>query len=365
MDGFLKKKNVRVLVVDDSAVVRKILARELDSKPGIEVIGTAADPYIAREKIVSLNPDVLTLDVEMPRMDGVTFLHKLMRARPMPVIILSSLGERGGAVALEALEAGAVEVVRKPGSEFSVQETCDELAALIRAAPRSFVPPSSRNCAPSRVIKKTAMTQTTLKVIAIGASTGGVQALSQVFHSLPATTPGIVVVQHMPPRFTSLFASRLNDSCAMHIKEAEHNEPVLTGKILIAPGGRHMTLARSGARYTVQLNDGPPVCHQRPSVDVLFDSVAKYAGSNAVGAILTGMGDDGANGLLAMRQAGAKTVAQDEASCVVFGMPKEAIARGGVCNVRPLAGIAPEILKLVAEERAALAPRNGLNGSGV
>ncbi len=363
MSGLLKKRNVRVLVVDDSAVVRKILARELNAKPGIEVVGTAPDPYVAREKIVALKPDVLTLDVEMPRMDGITFLHKLMAARPMPIIILSSLGDRGGPVALEALEAGAVEVVRKPGTEYSVQKTTDELAALIRSAPRSFVPPVPRARLARPVVRKTAMTQTTRKVIAIGSSTGGVQALSRVFHALPVTTPGVVVVQHMPPRFTSLFAARMNETCAMQIKEAEHNDQLMVGRVLIAPGGKHMTLARSGASYIVQLNDGPPVCHQRPSVDVLFKSVARYAGANAVGAILTGMGDDGANGLLEMRQAGAKTVAQDEASCVVFGMPKEAIARGGASCVRSIDRIAPELLRMVDDD-SVTTNRSGPSATG-
>ncbi len=360
MFGFQNNKKVRVLIVDDSAIVRKILTRELSTKEGIEVVGTAADPYIAREQIVKLNPDVLTLDIEMPRMDGITFLHKLMASRPMPVIVLSSLGEAGGAVALEALEAGAIEVIRKPGTEFSVQATCEELAALIRTAPRSFTPPDRKK--PTPIIKKTAMTQTTNKIIAIGSSTGGVQALGRVFDSLPAATPGIVVVQHMPPKFTSLFANRLNDVCAMQVKEAEHNDPVLFGRILIAPGGKHMTLVREGATYKVQLNEDAPVCHQRPSVDVLFRSVAKYAGANAVGAILTGMGDDGANGLLEMRQAGAQTVAQDEESCVVFGMPKEAIARGGAMYVRPLDKIAAEIMRLAGTLGASAPVVNHLNG---
>ena len=349
MAGFLKKKNVRVLVVDDSAVVRKILSRELSKKEGIEIVGTAIDPYVAREKILALKPDVLTLDVEMPRLDGLTFLRKLMAARPMPVIILSSLGERGGPVALEALECGAVEVIRKPGSEFSVQETCDELAALIRSAPRSFCPPSPQKKTINRPVA-TAMTETTHKVIAVGASTGGVQALTRVFQSLPAATPGILVVQHMPPRFTSLFAQRMNNSCAMQVKEAEDGDSLMYGRILIAPGGKHMTLIRSGAAYSVRLNEDPPVCHQRPSVDVLFSSVAKYAGSNAVGVILTGMGEDGAAGLLAMKEAGARTLAQDRDTCVVFGMPKEAIERGAVDKVCPLDRVGPELLKLLADK---------------
>jgi two-component system chemotaxis response regulator CheB len=351
MTSLLKRKNIKVLVVDDSAVVRKILEKELNAKEGIEVVGTAADPYIAREKIIELNPDVLTLDIEMPRMDGITFLRKLMEARPMPVIILSSLGERNGPVALEALELGALDVVQKPGSSFTVQDTCNELAGLIRSAVGSravewglriprVAPPAPR------AAEKSAMTRTTQKIIAIGASTGGVQSLSAIFAVLPATTHGIVVVQHMPPKFTSLFAQRMNSNCAMEVREAAHGDRILPGLILIAPGGKHMTISRSGAQYSVMLNEDPPVCHQRPSVDVLFNSVARHAGANAVGAILTGMGNDGAAGLLAMKQAGAKTAAQDEASSIVFGMPKEAIKLGGADYVLPLSGMAGMLQKL-------------------
>ena len=343
-------KPIKVLVVDDSAVVRKILARELGAKQGIEVIGTAADPYIAREMIVQLNPDVLTLDIEMPRMDGLAFLRKLMAARPMPVIVVSSLGERGGPVALEALELGAFEVVRKPGSSFTVQEACDELATLIRHA-RGYIPVKRRESAAPRrpAIAAKALSRTTNKILAIGASTGGVQALQHIFTHLPATAPGIVVVQHMPPKFTSLFSQRLNTICAMTVKEAVAGDRVLPGQILIAPGGKHMTLTRSGAQYQVQLNQDAPVCRQRPSVDVLFNSVAKYAGSNAVGAILTGMGNDGAAGMLTMKNAGAETIAQDQESCIVFGMPKEAIQLGGANHVLPLTRIADKLLELAAK----------------
>ncbi len=340
-------KKVRVLVVDDSAIVRKILERELNAKEGIEVVGTAADPYIAREQIVKLNPDVLTLDIEMPRMDGLAFLRKLMAAHPMPVIVVSSLGERGGPVALEALELGAMDVVQKPGSSFTVQEACDELAVLIRNASR-FRPAARKDPGTaarlSSVGAASALSKTTHKIIAIGASTGGVQSLQQIFIELPATTPGIVVVQHMPPHFTSLFAQRLNTLCAMTVKEAEAGDRVIPGHILIAPGGKHMTVVRSGAQYQIQLNDDPPVCRQRPSVDVLFHSVAKFAGANAVGAILTGMGNDGAEGLLAMKNAGAVTFAQDEASSIVFGMPKEAIKLGAADHVLPLDNMAKTLL---------------------
>ncbi|MBN2704201.1 MAG: chemotaxis response regulator protein-glutamate methylesterase [Pontiellaceae bacterium] len=340
------KKNIRVLIVDDSAIVRKILERELNAKEGIEVVGTAPDPYVARDQIAKLNPDVLTLDIEMPRMDGLAFLRKLMAAHPMPVIVVSSLGERGGPVALEALELGAVDVVQKPGSSFSVQDTCDELAELIRHAPRahSLAPrPNVVQSAPRP--SSSALLQTTHKIIAIGASTGGVQTLQHIFTQLPATTPGIVVVQHMPPRFTKLFAQRLDTLCAMNIKEAVSGDRIIPGQILIAPGGKHMTITRSGAQYQVLLNEDPPVCRQRPSADVLFHSVAKYAGSNAVGAILTGMGNDGADGLLAMKNAGATTFAQDENSCIVFGMPKEAIKLGAADHICPLNEMAKSLLE--------------------
>jgi two-component system chemotaxis response regulator CheB len=351
MMNFNGQQDIKVLIVDDSAVVRKILARELDSKPGIKVVGTAPDPYIAREKIVQLNPDIITLDIEMPRMDGITFLRKLMAAKPMPVIVLSSMGAEGGPVALEALEAGALEVVCKPGASYTVAETCDQMAEIIFStfrggARRNLSRPTTAAAAPVRSNSK-AMTQTTQKILAIGASTGGVQSLTKVFTALPATSPGIVVVQHMPPRFTTMFAQRLNETCAMRVKEAAHGDRVLNGQILIAPGGKHMTLTRSGAVYSVELNEGPMVCLQRPSVDVLFRSVAQYAGPNAIGALLTGMGADGAEGLLEMRNQGAKTIAQDEETCIVFGMPREAIKLNAAELILPLDAIGPKMLKLV------------------
>ncbi len=323
-------KCIRVLVVDDSAIVRKILCQELSRHSGIEIVGTAPDPYIARDKIVALDPDVLTLDVEMPRMDGITFLRKLMKHHPMPVIVLSSLTPQGGKTAMEALDAGAVEVMCKPNGSYSVGDMCNVLVEKIKAASTARIaarPDSAiRNSgAPQRL----SMAETTNKIFAIGASTGGVQALTRVLSSLPANAPGTVVVQHMPAHFTTSFAQRLNTECAMSVKEADDGDHVVPGRVLIAPGGLHMILHRSGANYYVSLKDGPPVCRQKPSVEVLFNSVAKYAGANAIGAILTGMGDDGATGLVNMRQAGAHTIAQDEQSCVVFGMPKEAIARGG------------------------------------
>jgi two-component system chemotaxis response regulator CheB len=336
---------VRVLIVDDSAIVRKILTQELSRHSGIEIVGTAPDPYIARDKIVALNPDVLTLDVEMPRMDGITFLRKLMKHHPMPVIVLSSLTPQGGQTAMEALDAGAVEVMCKPGGSFSVGDVCAVLVDKIRAASRARIDrtPSlatGGGGAPQRL----SMAETTNKIFAIGASTGGVQALTCVLSMLPANAPGTVIVQHMPAHFTTSFAQRLNNECAVSVKEAEDGDHVVPGRVLIAPGGLHMLLQRSGANYFVVLRDGPSVCHQRPSVEVLFNSVAKFAGANAIGAILTGMGDDGATGLLNMRQAGAHTVAQDEQSCVVFGMPKEAIARGGAERIVPLGKVAETLI---------------------
>lgn len=338
-------KTVRVLVVDDSAIVRKILSQELGRHSGIEIVGTAPDPYIARDKILALQPDVLTLDVEMPRMDGITFLRKLMRHHPMPVIVLSSLTPQGGKTALEALEAGAVEVMCKPSGSYTVGNVCDSLVEKIKAASTARIgvrPATTEQRTPSP--QRLSMAETTNKIIAIGASTGGVQALTCVLSALPANAPGVVVVQHMPAHFTTSFAQRLNTECAMHVKEADDGDHVVPGRVLIAPGGLHMVLQRSGANYFVSLKDGPPVCRQKPSVEVLFNSVAKYVGPNAVGAILTGMGDDGATGLLNMRQAGAHTIAQDEKSCVVFGMPKEAIARGGAEKVTSLDRIAAGLI---------------------
>lgn len=338
---------VRVLVVDDSAIVRKILTQELNRHSGIEIVGTAPDPYIARDKILALNPDVVTLDVEMPRMDGITFLRKLMKHHPMPVIVLSSLTPQGGRTAMEALDAGAVEVMCKPGGSFSVGDVCAALVEKIKAASRARI-----DRAPTAILhsdippQRLSMAETTNKIFAIGASTGGVQALTCVLSALPANAPGTVVVQHMPAHFTTSFAQRLNGECAVSVKEAEDGDHVVPGRVLIAPGGLHMLLQRSGANYYVSLRDGPHVCRQKPSVEVLFNSVAKFAGANAIGAILTGMGDDGATGLLNMRQAGAHTIAQDEQSCVVFGMPKEAIARGGAERIVSLDKVAENLINL-------------------
>jgi two-component system chemotaxis response regulator CheB len=346
----LGPKKIKVLIVDDSAIVRKIFSEELSAEPDIEVVGTAPDPYVARDKIVQLKPDVITLDIEMPRMDGLTFLRKLMKYYPLPVIIVSSLSSKGSKMALEAIEDGAVEVLAKPGASYSVGDMGVQLKEKIRAASRVKVS-SSRpsplvSSAPVEKVRL-ALSETTQKIIAIGASTGGTVALKEVLIKLPANTPGLVIVQHMPAQFTKAFADRLNGICPISVKEAQDGEAVLNGQALIAPGNFHMLLRRSGAKYYVQVKDGPMVHHQRPAVDVLFNSVAQYAGANAVGVILTGMGADGAQGLLKMKQAGAKTLAQDEASCVVFGMPKEAIKAGAADQVVPLVEMSQKIIRSV------------------
>lgn len=338
---------IRVLIVDDSAVVRKVFSEELAREPDIEVVGTAPDPYVARDKIVALKPDVITLDIEMPRMDGLTFLRKLMKYFPLPVIIVSSLTEAGSEIAMEALELGAVEVLCKPGEAYSVGDMGVQLAEKIRAAAcvdmRSRVSPAPATGTTSPA-PKLALTRTTNKIIAIGSSTGGTEALKEVLMPLPPTTPGILVVQHMPAMFTKKFADRLNDLCQIRVKEAEDGDSVSPGTCLIAPGNYHMVMRRSGARYYVNVKTGPLVCHQRPAADVLFNSVATYAGKNAVGVILTGMGKDGASGMLKMKEAGAINIAQDEKSCVVFGMPKEAIELGGVDEIVTLKDISRVIL---------------------
>ena len=344
------KKNIRVLVVDDSAIVRKVFSEELSKESDIEVVGTAPDPYVARDKIVRLKPDVITLDIEMPRMDGITFLKKLMRYYPLPVIIVSSLTPKGSQLALEALSIGALEVISKPSVSYSVGEMSVQLADKIRAV--AYVNMDARKTAAAAEPRKAqlsskALSQTTNKIIAIGASTGGTEALRVVLTSMPLNAPGILVVQHMPAQFTTSFAKRLNSLCEMTVREAQDGDSVTNGTVLIAPGNYHMLLRRSGARYYVNVKQGPLVHHQRPSADVLFDSVADYAGANAVGVILTGMGADGAQGLLKMKNAGAETIAQDEKSCVVFGMPKEAIKAGAAGDVVPLQNIAEATLKKI------------------
>lgn len=346
---------IKVLIVDDSAIVRKIFTQELSRYKDIEVVGTAPDPYVAREKIVKLQPNVITLDIEMPRMDGLSFLCKLMKYYPVPVIIVSSLTPRNSEMALEALECGAVEVLAKPGGAYSVGDMSVQLAEKIRAAAavkvnEGFSRCVSKNEQPVNISKsplKCSLTQTTHKVVAIGASTGGTEALKAVLTKMPPDSPAIVIVQHMPPRFTTAFANRLNDLCQIEVREAKDGDTLIPGLALIAPGNFHMVVKRSGARYYVEVKTGPLVCHQRPSVDVLFHSVAQYVGANAVGVIMTGMGADGARGMAEMRSAGAHTIAQDEASCVVFGMPKEAIRAGGVEKVVPLGQIPQAILQLL------------------
>ena len=341
-------EKIKVLVVDDSAIVRKIFSEELSRYPDIEIVGTAPDPYVARDKILTLKPQVITLDIEMPRMDGLTFLKKLMRYYPLPVIIVSSLTPSGGKLALEAIESGAVDVAAKPGSSYTVGDMSDQLAEKIRAASLVRVsagaPQMKAECHP---MPMTSMTLTTHKVVAIGASTGGTEALKSVLMRLPLNAPGVIVVQHMPANFTSAFANRLDGLCQVGVKEASDGDSVIPGRALIAPGNYHMLLRRSGARYYVEVKDGPMVHHQRPAVDVLFKSTARYAGANAVGVILTGMGADGAEGLLDMKRAGASTIAQDEKTCVVFGMPKEAIKLGCVDKIAPLDQISREILRMV------------------
>jgi two-component system chemotaxis response regulator CheB len=346
-------RRVRVLVVDDSAVVRDVFARELARDPEIEVVGAVPDPYVARDQIVKLEPDVVTLDVEMPRMDGLTFLRKLMRHHPMPVIIVSSLTSDGGALALEALDCGAVDVMCKPGSADAVGDMSVELREKVKAAARARLHAPAPAPAAGEVRPRLSLAGTSRVVVAIGASTGGTRALEAVLTALPANAPGIVVVQHMPEHFTRSFAGRLDALCAMEVKEAEDGDEVVSGRVLIAPGNRHMLLARQGAAYHVVVKDGPLVSRHRPSVDVLFKSAARSAGPNAVGALLTGMGADGAAGLKEMRAAGAETIAQDEASCVVFGMPKEAIRLEAAGHVVSLDAMAGTLLDLAARKSAA------------
>lgn len=340
---------IKVLVVDDSAMVRKMLSTEISKQRNMEVIGVAPDPYIARDMIVSLKPDVILLDIEMPRMDGLTFLRKLMKVYPCRVIIVSSLAEKNSEVALKAVEYGALGVIAKPAVAYSVRDMTEELIEKINQV--AAVPDyklkklvHKKESAQVKPVESSAMIRTTNKIIAIGASTGGTEAIRAVLERLPTTVPPIVIVQHMPQHFTKSFADRLNELCAIRVKEAENMEILAPGKALIAPGNIHMELKRSGAVYYAKLVDGPRVFHQKPAVDNLFNSVAKIAGKNAVGIILTGMGRDGAAGMKAMHDAGAHTIAQDEKSCIVFGMPKEAIAAGGVDRIIPLKSIPEAII---------------------
>jgi two-component system chemotaxis response regulator CheB len=353
-------RKIQVLVVDDSAVVRHTLSEILSSDKEIECVETASDPYVAAEKMRTFVPDVITLDIEMPRMDGLTFLQKLMAQHPIPVVICSSLAEAGCETTLRALELGAVDIITKPslGTKVFLEESrigiCDAVkaAAGIRTRSRRLALPMVQpKLSADAVIAKGsshAMIQTTERIVAVGASTGGTEALREFLEVLPIDCPGIVIVQHMPEKFTAAFAKRLDTLCAVHVKEAADGDTVIRGRALIAPGNRHTLLKRSGARYYVEVKDGPLVSRHRPSVDVLFRSVARYAGRNAVGVIMTGMGDDGAHGMAEMKEAGATNLAQDESTCVVFGMPAEAIKHGGVDKVLPLGSLAAEVLRQCA-----------------
>lgn len=351
----MARQKVRVLIVDDSASVRQILSVILCEDPDIEVMATASDPFVAVRRLEKELPDVIILDIEMPRMDGMTFLRKIMAQHPIPVIICSSLTEDGSNVMFEAFEAGAVDIVPKP--RIDTRQALLECSTRLREAVKSAARARVRPRAARRVIEKKLTADaiipppvqgrsrpTTERIVCIGASTGGTEALNDVLEMLPQNCPGIVIVQHMPPGFTAAFAKRLDSVCQIRVKEAEDGEPVLSGCAYIAPGARHMLLQRSGLRYHIAIKDGPPVSRHRPSVDVLFRSAAQYAGPNALGVIMTGMGDDGARGLLEMRKLGASTRAQDEESCVVFGMPKEAIACGAAEKVVSLHQIPREIM---------------------
>ncbi|PIA67262.1 protein-glutamate methylesterase/protein-glutamine glutaminase [Pseudomonas sediminis] len=349
-------KPIKVMIVDDSAVVRQVLASVLAADPAIEVLGTAADPLFALSKMEREWPDVIVLDVEMPRMDGITFLKKLMAERPTPVVICSTLTEKGASTTMQALAAGAVSIVTKPQvnlSKFLVNAS-DDLLVAVKAAARANMRQLAKSKTPVQpklgadaVIPagQPAMARTTERVVAIGTSTGGTQALEYILTALPRVCPGIVIVQHMPERFTAAFAERLNGLCQIEVLEARHGDRVTPGRALIAPGGRHMLLKRSGAQYLVEVVDGPPVSRHKPSVDVLFRSTARAAGANATGIIMTGMGDDGARGLREMFEAGAQTFGQDEASCVVYGMPKEAKKLGAVGREIALEQIPAQILR--------------------
>jgi len=352
-------RRIRVLIVDDSAVVRNVLKDILESDPEIEVLGTASDPYVAVGKIREEVPDVITLDVEMPRMDGLTFLDKLMSQHPIPVVICSTLTVAGSDVAMAALAKGAVEIITKPtlGAKEFFEEQRERICETVKSAAQAKVK-NRRPMTGSGTIQpkltadailekpnSRAMIQTTEKVVVVGASTGGTEALSAFLQAMPIDAPGILVVQHMPEVFTARFAERLNSICRISVKEARGQETIVRGQALIAPGNRHLLLQRSGARYFAELRDGPLVSRHRPSVDVLFRSAARYAGANAVGVIMTGMGDDGAKGMLEMKDAGAYNIAQDEATCVVYGMPAEAVKLGGVSRTLALDAIAPEVVR--------------------
>lgn len=361
---------IKVLIVDDSAVVRQVLTQQISQHAGIGVMGAVSDPIFAMKKMASEWPDVIILDIEMPRMDGITFLKKIMKERPTPVIICSTLTDKGAQVTMEAMAAGAVDIISKPksGLKSFLQDSKTLLLDAIKAASVARVgkrnPAAARQARAEALPKLTAdavlsagkarpMTTTTDSVVAIGTSTGGTQALEAVLVQLPRTAPGIVIVQHMPEQFTAAFAQRLDGLCHVQVKEAENNDRVMPGLVLIANGGKHMLLCRSGAQYRVELKDGPLVSRHRPSVDVLFRSVAQAAGANALGIILTGMGDDGARGMKEMHDAGAYTVAQDEQTCVVYGMPKEAVNLGGVDSIQPLNNVPNLIMNFATKHEKA------------
>ena len=343
---------IKVLVVDDSAVVRKILLAELELDPQIEVVGTAPDPFIARDKIIKLNPDVITLDIEMPRMDGLTFLKKLMRYHPVPVVVVSSLAPKNSANAMEAVRLGAVEVLAKPGEAYTVGDMAMEIREKVKAAAKANIK-KMHSYGDDAITPRPAMLETTNKVVAIGASTGGTDAIRRILKAMPSNAPGMVITQHMPGHFTREFAMHLDRDCEMEVTEAQDGDIVGPGKALIAPGNFHMLLKRTGAVYSVAVKDGPRVNRHRPSVDALFESAAACAGPNSVGVLLTGMGTDGAKGLFKMREAGAATIAQDEESCVVFGMPAEAIKTGAAGIVCGLDSMPDEILRSAEKGAAA------------
>jgi two-component system, chemotaxis family, protein-glutamate methylesterase/glutaminase len=352
---------IRALIVDDSALVRQLLTEILNSDPSIEVVGSAPDPYIAREKIKKLNPDVLTLDVEMPRMDGITFLRNLMRLRPMPVLMVSSLTEQGADMTFQALEIGAIDFVSKPKVDVahSLEQYSEEIIEKVKTAARARIHTRPAAAAPIQVQPKLSADavleshqrmhlKTTERVIAIGASTGGTEAIKDILAHMPADSPGIVITQHMPEAFTASFAQRMDSLSPMVVREAKDGDQIFSGHAFIAPGNRHLLVARSGARYICKINDGPPVNRHRPSVDVLFRSVADNVGPNGVGVILTGMGDDGAQGMREMHEAGIPTFAQDEKTSVVWGMPGSAVKLGAIDEVLPLERISTRILAIAA-----------------
>jgi len=342
----VRLKPIKVLVVDDSLLVRHSFSEILNSEPDIEVVGTAPDPFVARDLILELKPDVLTLDVEMPRMDGITFLKKLTKHSPMPVIIVSSLTQKGSEVAMDALEAGAVEVIAKPGPGYNLNDMKAHLISAVKAAYKSRHQIKNHSLFAFKSAKqKFSLQKQSKKIIAIGASTGGTSAIYSILSMLPSDIPGIVIVQHLPAHFTKSFAKRLDNGCTLNVKEAKDGDIIQEGTALIAPGNLHMTIKKSGQSHMARIKSGHRVCFQRPSIDVLFKSIAKADPLHTVAVILTGMGSDGADGMKQLKDAGAYTIAQDESSSLIFGMPKQAIARGGVSSIVPLESVAKKIIE--------------------